>query len=124
MPQAAGIKKQLVTYKRAEGVPLSFTLYLPANYKPGTKLPTLMWAYPYEFSERIPRDKSRATKHNRSQRSTTTRWSFWRGTRCWITLRSGYGEQHLHRADPDGRAGGDRQGSGDGHRGPRSYRRL
>jgi dipeptidyl aminopeptidase/acylaminoacyl peptidase len=51
MPQAAGIKKQLVTYKRADGVPLSFTLYLPANYKPGTKLPTLMWAYPYEFSD-------------------------------------------------------------------------
>jgi dipeptidyl aminopeptidase/acylaminoacyl peptidase len=51
MPQAAGIKKQLVTYKRSDGVPLSFTLYLPANYKPGTKLPTLMWAYPYEFSD-------------------------------------------------------------------------
>jgi len=51
MPQAAGIQKQLVTYKRADGVPLSFTLYLPANYKPGTRLPTLMWAYPYEFSD-------------------------------------------------------------------------
>jgi dipeptidyl aminopeptidase/acylaminoacyl peptidase len=51
MPQAAGITKQLVTYKRADGVPLSFTLYLPANYKPGTKLPALMWAYPYEFSD-------------------------------------------------------------------------
>jgi dipeptidyl aminopeptidase/acylaminoacyl peptidase len=51
MPQATGIKKQLVTYKRADGVPLSFTLYLPANYKPGTKLPTVMWAYPYEFSD-------------------------------------------------------------------------
>jgi dipeptidyl aminopeptidase/acylaminoacyl peptidase len=51
MPQAAGVKKQLVTYKRSDGVPLSFTLYLPANYKPGTKLPTVMWAYPYEFSD-------------------------------------------------------------------------
>jgi dipeptidyl aminopeptidase/acylaminoacyl peptidase len=50
-PQTAGIKKQLVTYKRADGVPLSFTLYLPANYKPGTKLPALVWAYPYEFSD-------------------------------------------------------------------------
>ena len=30
-PQTAGIKKQLVTYKRADGVPLSFTLYLPAG---------------------------------------------------------------------------------------------
>ena len=51
MPQAAGIRKELVTYKRADGVPLSFTLYLPANYQQGTKLPALMWAYPYEFSD-------------------------------------------------------------------------
>ena len=51
MPQAAGIKKQLVTYKRADGVPLSFTLYLPSDYKPGTRLPALIWAYPYEFSD-------------------------------------------------------------------------
>jgi dipeptidyl aminopeptidase/acylaminoacyl peptidase len=50
-PGAAGITKQLVTYKRADGVPLSFTLYLPANYKPGTKLPSVVWAYPYEFSD-------------------------------------------------------------------------
>ena len=51
MPRAAGIKKQLVNYKRADGVPLSFTLYLPADYKAGTKLPTVVWAYPYEFSD-------------------------------------------------------------------------
>jgi dipeptidyl aminopeptidase/acylaminoacyl peptidase len=51
MPQTAGIKKQLVIYKRADGVPLSFTLYLPADYKPGTRIPTIMWAYPYEFSD-------------------------------------------------------------------------
>jgi dipeptidyl aminopeptidase/acylaminoacyl peptidase len=50
-PQTAGITKQLVTYKRADGVPLSFTLYLPAGYKPGTRLPALVWAYPYEFSD-------------------------------------------------------------------------
>ncbi len=51
MPQAAGIKKELVTYKRADGVPLSFTLYLPANYVKGTRLPTVVWAYPYEYSD-------------------------------------------------------------------------
>ena len=50
-PQTSGVTKQLVTYKRADGVPLSFTLYLPAGYKPGTKLPALVWAYPYEFSD-------------------------------------------------------------------------
>ena len=51
MPQADGIKKQLVKYQRADGVPLSFTLYLPANYKEGTRLPAVVWAYPYEFSD-------------------------------------------------------------------------
>jgi dipeptidyl aminopeptidase/acylaminoacyl peptidase len=50
-PQTAGIQKQLVTYKRADGVPLSFTLYLPAGYRPGTRLPAVVWAYPYEFSD-------------------------------------------------------------------------
>ena len=50
-PQTLAIKKQLVTYKRADGVPLSFTLYLPADYKAGTRLPAVIWAYPYEFSD-------------------------------------------------------------------------
>lgn len=50
-PQLRGIKKQLVKYKRADGVVLSFTLYTPPNYKEGTKLPTLVWAYPLEFTD-------------------------------------------------------------------------
>ncbi len=50
-PQLRRIKKELVTYKRADGVPLSFTLYLPPDYKPGTRLPTVVWAYPREFND-------------------------------------------------------------------------
>jgi dipeptidyl aminopeptidase/acylaminoacyl peptidase len=50
-PQTLGIKKQLVTYQRADGVPLSFTLYLPPDYRPGTRLPAVVWAYPYEYSD-------------------------------------------------------------------------
>jgi dipeptidyl aminopeptidase/acylaminoacyl peptidase len=50
-PEIRGITKQIVTYKRADGVPLSFTLYLPANRKPGERLPTIVWAYPLEFSD-------------------------------------------------------------------------
>jgi dipeptidyl aminopeptidase/acylaminoacyl peptidase len=50
-PQLRGIKKQLVKYKRADGVDLSFTLYLPPNYKEGTRLPTVVWAYPLEFTD-------------------------------------------------------------------------
>ena len=50
-PSVRGIHKELVKYKRADGVDLSFTLYLPSDYKPGTKLPTLVWAYPYEYND-------------------------------------------------------------------------
>jgi dipeptidyl aminopeptidase/acylaminoacyl peptidase len=50
-PQLRGIKKQLVTYKRADGVQCSFTLYLPPGYKQGTRLPTVVWAYPLEFND-------------------------------------------------------------------------
>jgi dipeptidyl aminopeptidase/acylaminoacyl peptidase len=50
-PQLRGITKRLVKYKRADGVDLSFTLYLPPNYKEGTRLPTVVWAYPQEFTD-------------------------------------------------------------------------
>ena len=51
MPQLRKIRKQLVTYQRNDGVPLSFTLYLPPDYQEGTRLPTIVWAYPREFND-------------------------------------------------------------------------
>ena len=50
-PQIRDIKKELVTYKRADGVTLSATLYLPADYREGQRLPLLIWAYPQEFND-------------------------------------------------------------------------
>jgi dipeptidyl aminopeptidase/acylaminoacyl peptidase len=50
-PQLRGITKQLVKYKREDGVPLSFTLYLPPGYRQGTRLPTVLWAYPLEYND-------------------------------------------------------------------------
>ena len=50
-PQLRGITKQLVQYKRDDGVDLSFTLYLPPGYKEGTRLPTVLWAYPLSFTD-------------------------------------------------------------------------
>ncbi|MDY0102472.1 MAG: prolyl oligopeptidase family serine peptidase [Lentimicrobium sp.] len=48
-----GISKEQVHYKRADGVDLSATLYLPAGYdkERDGRLPTLMWAYPREFKD-------------------------------------------------------------------------
>ena len=37
-------------HKRADGISLSGTLYLPPSYKPGTRLPMFVWAYPQEFT--------------------------------------------------------------------------
>jgi dipeptidyl aminopeptidase/acylaminoacyl peptidase len=50
-PMIRGLHKELVTYKRNDGVDLSFTLYLPTDYKQGTRLPALVWAYPYEYND-------------------------------------------------------------------------
>jgi dipeptidyl aminopeptidase/acylaminoacyl peptidase len=49
-PQFAGVTRELIKYKRADGVDLSATLYLPAGYdKARGPLPFLFWAYPQEF---------------------------------------------------------------------------
>jgi dipeptidyl aminopeptidase/acylaminoacyl peptidase len=50
-PQLHAIERRAVTYKRADGIDLSFTLYLPPGYTPGTRLPTLVWAYPLEYND-------------------------------------------------------------------------
>ncbi|HEX3449756.1 MAG TPA: prolyl oligopeptidase family serine peptidase [Isosphaeraceae bacterium] len=50
-PQLTGLSKELIKYKRDDGVPLSGTLYLPPDYKEGTRLPLIVWAYPLEYSD-------------------------------------------------------------------------
>jgi dipeptidyl aminopeptidase/acylaminoacyl peptidase len=49
-PQLSDVQKQLVTYKRKDGVTLSGTVYLPPSYRPGQRLPMFVWAYPQEFT--------------------------------------------------------------------------
>ncbi len=50
-PQLRKIKRQLVTYARPDGVALSFELYLPPEYREGERLPTVVWAYPLEYTD-------------------------------------------------------------------------
>lgn len=54
-----GVSKEVIKYKRADGLELSATLYLPAGYDKkkaatgnGEKLPMVMWAYPQEFKDK------------------------------------------------------------------------
>jgi len=49
-PQLRQIEKRLVRYEREDGVPLSFELLLPPGYEEGTALPTVLYAYPLEYS--------------------------------------------------------------------------
>jgi len=49
-PEVRQIQKRLVTYKRADGVDLSFTLYTPPGYKEGQRLPAILYAYPADFA--------------------------------------------------------------------------
>lgn len=52
-PQLKGVQKQQLRYKRADGVELTATLYLPADYKKENgPLPTFLWAYPAEFKSK------------------------------------------------------------------------
>lgn len=50
-PQLRDVQKELIRYKRKDGVDLTGTLYLPPGYdaRRDGALPLLMWAYPAEF---------------------------------------------------------------------------
>lgn len=61
-PVVSQIGKRLVTYKRADGVELSFNLHTPAGYQEGTRVPTILYAYPRDFA-----DKSQAGQVSGSQ---------------------------------------------------------
>jgi len=50
-PAVRAIKKRLVKYKRADGLDLSFTLYTPPGYQEGTRVPTILYAYPLDYAD-------------------------------------------------------------------------
>ncbi len=49
-PQLSAVSRQFVTYQRKDGVQLNGTVYLPTDYKQGTRYPMFVWAYPAEFT--------------------------------------------------------------------------
>jgi dipeptidyl aminopeptidase/acylaminoacyl peptidase len=52
-PGFIGIKKELIHYKRGDGVELTGTLYLPPGYDESQgPLPVLLWAYPLEYKDK------------------------------------------------------------------------
>jgi dipeptidyl aminopeptidase/acylaminoacyl peptidase len=78
-PQVRQIRKRLVKYKRADGIELSFTLYTPPGYKEGTRVPTILNAYPLDYAD--------ATKAGQTTGSQAT---FTRLRQYRLLLLSGY----------------------------------
>ncbi|MDD3005341.1 prolyl oligopeptidase family serine peptidase [Flavobacterium sp.] len=74
------IHKEVIKYQRKDGVALSGTLYLPANYdkKKKEKLPLLIWAYPEEF-----KDKNSAGQS--SQNSNEFTFPYYGSFVYWVT---------------------------------------
>jgi dipeptidyl aminopeptidase/acylaminoacyl peptidase len=66
-PLVRQVKKQLCTYRRSDGVELSFTLYTPPGYQEGTRVPTILYAYPLHYA-----DASTAAQTSGSQATFTT----------------------------------------------------
>lgn len=46
------VHKEVIKYKRDDGLDLTATLYLPTDYKEGQKYPMVMWAYPREYKDK------------------------------------------------------------------------
>jgi len=79
-PTLKGIKKQLITYPRKDGLNLSAILYTPEGYDPTRdgRLPVLMWAYPREYKSATDAAQVRGSKY------TFTRLS-WGSPLYWVT---------------------------------------
>ena len=60
------ISKRLVNYRREDGLALSFTLYTPPDYEEGTRVPTILYAYPLDYA-----DASKAGQVTGSQETFT-----------------------------------------------------
>ena len=80
-PQLTKMRKELIKYKRDDGVDLSGTLYLPPDYKEGQRLPIVIWAYPLEYS-----DAGTAGQ----VRGSANRFTFFRGTSQLFFVTQGY----------------------------------
>ena len=62
------VDKEVITYKREDGLELSGTLYLPVGYDKSTKekMPMILWAYPREY-----KDKTSAAQNTQNPNTFT-----------------------------------------------------
>jgi dipeptidyl aminopeptidase/acylaminoacyl peptidase len=65
VPELARVKKQLIRWKRKDGLELSGMLYLPPGFRPrqDRPLPVLAWVYPQEFKSASAASEVRASPY-------------------------------------------------------------
>ena len=130
-PSLRGMQKQLVTYKRSDGVELSATLITPPGWTPAQgRLPTLLWAYPREFTDpnnagQVTSSPNRYTAHRRRVAPALPDAGLRDHRRSDDADRRtrGDGQRHLRAAARRERAGGRRPGRRAGRHRSRSRRR-
>ena len=66
-PQLRKLKREWVSFKRADGVDMSFTLVLPPDYKEGEHRPALVWAYPQDYPDRATASQISSSENRFSQ---------------------------------------------------------
>lgn len=64
-PSLAGVEKTFIKYKRKDGVELTGTMYLPANFqaKKDAPLPAFVWAYPREYKTKEAASQVKGSPH-------------------------------------------------------------
>ena len=74
------VHKEVVTYKREDGLELTGTLYLPVGYDEAKKekMPMILWAYPREF-----KDKNSASQNTQNPNEFT--YPSWSSPIYWVT---------------------------------------
>ncbi len=74
-----GVHKEIIQYKREDGLDLSATLYLPVGYDKSKmeKMPMIMWAYPREF-------KDQATASQNTSSSNEFTFPSWGSPIYWV----------------------------------------
>lgn len=75
-----GVHKEVIKYKRDDGIELSGTLYLPVGYdeEKKEKMPMILWAYPREY-----KDKSTAAQSTQNPNEFT--FLYWGTMVYWVS---------------------------------------
>lgn len=74
------VHKEVITYKRDDGLELNGTLYLPVGYDRTSKekAPMILWAYPREY-----KDKNSASQNTQNPNEFT--YPYWGSPIYWVT---------------------------------------